>query len=249
MGRLEGKVAIVTGAAGGIGHAFCRRLAQEGAKVVATDIKDIADVIADVEAQGSEGLALTTDVTSEESTIEMARQTVERFGKVDILVNNAALFSGIHGGPFTEIDMDEWDRVFKVNVKGPFLCTRAVFPYMKEQHSGKIINIASGIFLTVMVGTPHYVSSKAAVFGLTRVLAKELGQHGINVNSIAPGNTDSGAVIHRENMPWQPVTPGRAFDRTQLPEDLTGTLVYLASEDSDFVTGNLHLVNGGGALW
>lgn len=249
MGRLDGKVAIVTGAAGGIGRAFCNRLANEGVKVVATDVKDVSDVVKEIESQGAEGLALQTDVTDEQSTKDMARKTFERFGKIDILVNNAAFFSGLHGGPFTDIDMDEWDQAYKVNVKGPFLCVRAVFPYMKEQGKGKIINIASGVFLTGVVGTPHYVSSKAAVFGLTRALAKELGQYGINVNSIAPGNTDSGAVVHRKNMPWTPAVGGRAIDRKQIPEDLTGTLIYLASEDSDFVTGNLHRVDGGGALW
>ena len=247
--RLENKVGIVTGAAGGIGRAFAIRLGQEGAKVAIADIKDCEETAALVREKGAEVLPIQIDVRDEQQTLEMARLTVQRFGKIDILVNNAAIASGMSFVPLMEVDLDEWDRVMDVNVKGTFLCTRAVFPYMKAQGKGKIINMSSGVFISGTVGIPHYVSSKAAVWGLTRVLSKELGQHGINVNAIAPGYTESGIQINVDRMPWSPVAPGKAIERTEVPEDLTGTLVYLASEDSDFVTGNLHVINGGSKLW
>jgi NAD(P)-dependent dehydrogenase (short-subunit alcohol dehydrogenase family) len=247
--RLENKVSIVTGAAGGIGRAFAIRLGQEGAKVVIADIKECEETAALVRETGADVLPVQVDVSNEQQTLEMARLTAERFGRIDILVNDAAIASGMDFVPLMEVDLDLWDRVMDVNVKGTFLCTRAVFPYMKEQGKGKIINIASGVFIAGSVGIPHYVSSKAAIWGLTRVLAKELGQNGINVNAIAPGYTESGIQLNRDRAPWSPVVPGKAIERAEVPEDLTGTMVYLASEDSDFVTGNLHVVNGGAQLW
>lgn len=247
--RFENKVAIVTGAAGGIGRAFAIRLGEEGAKVAIADVKDCEETASLVSKAGAEVLAINTDVSNEQQTLEMARLTKERFGKIDILVNDAAIAGDLSFLPLTEVDLDEWDRIMSVNVKGTFLCTRAVFPYMKEQGKGKVINMSSGVFISGVVGIPHYVSSKAAVFGLTRTLAKELGQFGINVNAIAPGYTLSGIELDHSRAPWSPGWPGRSINRDEYPEDLTGTMLYLASEDSDFVTGNLHVVNGGAQLW
>jgi NAD(P)-dependent dehydrogenase (short-subunit alcohol dehydrogenase family) len=248
--QLKDKVVIVTGAATHIGQAYAVRLAKEGAKVVACDILDCGTTAEMVIEAGGEVLPLITDVTKEEDTIEMARQTVERFGRIDCIVNNAGIFDGLTARPMMDVDMAEWDKVYEVNVKGMFLCCRAVFPYMKEQGGGKIINIGSGIWLQGMPGVPHYVSSKAAVMGLTRTLAKELGQFNINVNTLAPGGTDSGAKIGRgDDAPIAPSRAGRSIPRIETPEDLTGTMVFLASEDSNFITGQMITINGGDALY
>lgn len=248
--QLKDKVVIVTGAATHIGQAYAVRLAQEGAKVVACDILDCGTTAEMVMEAGGEVLPIITDVTKEEDTLEMARLTVEKFGRIDCIVNNAGIFDGLTAKPILDIDMAEWDKVYEVNVKGMFLCCRAVFPYMKEQGGGKIINIGSGIWLQGMPGVPHYVSSKAAVMGLTRTLAKELGQFNINVNTLAPGGTDSGAKIARDDSsPAAPGRAGRSIARTETSEDLTGTMVFLASSDSDFITGQMITINGGDALY
>ena len=185
--RLSGKVAIVTGGARHIGAAYCRRLAAEGAAVVIADVLDGESVVKDIATSDGKAIALKVDVSQEEDTARMAVETVKAFGRIDILVNNAAIFINIERRPFYEISAQEWDRVSAVNIKGPFLCAKAVFPRMKQQRSGKIINIASS---TVFTGTPlflHYVASKAALVGMTRSLAREVGEFGICVNAIAPG--------------------------------------------------------------
>ena len=185
--RLEERVAIVTGGARHIGAAYCRRLAEEGAAVVIADILDDARVAEEIHSKGGHALSLKVDVSNEEDTNRMALETVKAFGRIDILVNNAAIFINIQRHPFYEITAEEWDRVSAVNIKGPFLCAKAVFPKMKEQRSGKIINISSS---TAYWGTPsflHYVASKAALIGMTRSLAREVGEFGICVNAIAPG--------------------------------------------------------------
>ena len=170
--RLEGRVVIVTGGAGHIGAAYCRRLAEEGAAVVIADILDGAQVAEEIRSKGGRALSLRVDVSNEEDANRMALETVKAFGRIDILVNNAAIFINIQRHPFYEITAEEWDRVSAVNTKGPFLCAKAVFPKMKEQRSGKIINISSS---TAYWGTPnflHYVASKAALIGMTRSLAR-----------------------------------------------------------------------------
>ena len=174
--RLAGRVAIVTGGARHIGAAYCRRLAEEGAAVVIADILDGEPVAEEIRAKGGRALALKVDVSKEEDTNRMAAEAVKAFGRIDILVNNAAIFINIQRHPFYEISAEEWDRVSAVNIKGPFLCAKAVFPQMKEQKSGKIINISSS---TAYWGTPnflHYVASKAALIGMTRSLAREVGE-------------------------------------------------------------------------
>ncbi len=252
--RLKDKVCIVTGTSGYIGQAYAVRLGQEGAKVVLADIKPSKETEEAVHKTGAEWLSLTVDVTSEESTKEMARATVARFGRVDCLLNNAGIIRGPGMGarPIEEVDLDAFDRVLAVNIKGVFLCIRAVVPYMKQQGGGKIINISSGTWLHASrdrASNPHYVASKAAVAGLTRALCKELGQYNINVNSLAPGATPhdrrdqilaAGPDFEKEE---------RALGRPCVPEDLTGTAVFLFSEDSDFITGQMILVNGGMETW
>lgn len=245
--RLEGKVAIVTGAARHIGALYAKRLAAEGARVVIADVLDDERVVREIASAGGDAMALNIDVSKEEDTLRMAEKTVDKFGRIDILVNNAAIFLGIRRRPFYEISAEEWDRVSAVNIKGPFLCAKAVFPQMKKQLSGKIINISS---TTALQGTPlflHYVASKAAVIGITRALARELGEYGICVNAIAPG------LIHHEGMNapkefTEFQLKARSIQRLEAPEDLIGAIIYLASLDSDFVTGQTIVVDGGSVL-
>lgn len=242
--RLKDKVAIVTGGGIGLGRAYCKALASEGAKVVVADIQEAA---ANEVAKAIDGLALRVDVTSAEQTRAMAEKTLAAYGRIDILLNNAGLYSAIAKKPFFEIDEAEWDRVMAVNVKGVFLCSRAVHPAMKAQRKGKIINISSG---TVLGGTAmflHYVTSKAAVIGLTRALAREVGPDNICVNAITPGLTvadeNQKAMLSEDYLAAR--RRARALQRDQLPEDLVGTVLFLASGDSDFLTGQTINVDGG----
>ena len=245
--RLKDKVAIVTGAARHIGALYAKWLAAEGATVVIADVLDGEQVVREITSGGGKAMALKIDVSKEEDTLRMAEKTVGEFGRIDILVNNAALFLGIKRRPFYEISAEEWDRVSAVNIKGPFLCAKAVFPQMKKQRSGKIINISS---TTALQGTPlfvHYVASKAAVIGITRALAREMGEYGICVNAVAPG------LIHHEGMNapkefTEFQLQARSLKRLEAPEDLIGTIIYLASSDSDFVTGQTIVVDGGSVL-
>ncbi len=245
---LQGRVAIVTGAAQGIGHTYALALARAGAQVVCGDVLDCTDVVKDIHAEGGQALAVHVDVTSSSSVAAMVQASLDAFGRIDVLVNNAAIFGNLTLKPFEEIDSAEWDRVMAVNVRGPFECARAVSPVMRRQNYGKIINVASG---TVFKGTPlflHYVSSKGAVVAMSRCLARELGSHNICVNTIAPGLTLSAKVV--ANPDWQGdigsgIVASRAIKREQMPDDLSGTLVYLASAASDFVTGQVIVVDGG----
>ncbi len=249
--RLKDKVAIITGAARGLGQAYALRLAKEGAKVVVADILDGKETVDAVIEIGGEALYVKTDVTSEESTQEMARKVVEHFGKIDILVNNAALFADLVKKPFWEIPASEWDKVMAVNLKGPFLCAKAVYPQMKKQGKGKIINVASGTFYKGLPHFLHYVVSKGGNVAITRSMAREVGDAGINVNTIAPGYTETEFL--KENPQDSPevikmASAMRCIKRPETPEDLTGTVVFLSSDDSDFITGQTIIVDGGSAL-
>jgi len=246
--KLDGKVAIVTGAARGLGKAFCLRLAEEGAKVVAADVRDVAGTVAEVEAKGGAALGLKVDVTSEEDTRRMAEEAVKKFGRIDILINNAAIFE-IKIAPFYEIEPAEWDLVMTVNVKGQWLCARAVFPQMKQQGKGKIVNMGSSSFIGGSGNFPHYVASKGAVIGLTRAMARDLGDYGINVNVLAPGYTlTEGAHELMERGQKSGGVQRRCFKRDEHPADLLGAIVFLCSEDSDFMTGQTMVVDGGGSF-
>ncbi len=252
MGRLDGRVAIVTGAAQGIGAAFARALAAEGASVAVADLDSGAEVVAEIEADGARAIDLPTDVTDEDACGRMAAATVSAFGKLDIIVNNAAVFTSVERKPFTEIPVQEWDRVMAVNVRGVWLCCKAAVPEMRKRGYGKIVSICTG---RIFKGSPfflHYDASKAAVLGITRSLARELGGDSICVNAIAPGSTMSENVRKRTN--WMGGAPSatvatRALKREETPEDLVGACVYLASADSDFVTGQTIVVDGGSAMW
>ena len=253
MDRLKGRVIIVTGGAHGIGRVYSEGLAQEGARVVVADIDDLAGqaVARAIGENGGDALAVTTDVSQPEAADEMARAAKERFGQIDGLVNNAAIYQrpSVSRGPFEEIPVEEWDRLMAVNLRGIFLCCRAVVPHMKERESGKIVNISSG---TVFNGTPqllHYVTSKAGVIGLTRSLARELGDYNINVNAVAPGLTISMDEVDDEQAEHRQRRIGaRSLKRAEVPEDLLGTVVFLCSPDSDFMTGQTLVVDGGAQM-
>jgi NAD(P)-dependent dehydrogenase (short-subunit alcohol dehydrogenase family) len=250
-GRLQGKVAIITGAAQGIGAEYARALATEGAAVIVADVLDAAPVAQEITGKGGQALALRCDVTDPASVQAMVAATLERFGKLDILVNNAALFGNVKRKPFEEIESAEWDRMMAVNVRGAFECAKAVAPAMRSQKYGKIVNIASG---TVFKGAPmllHYVTSKGAIVAMSRSLARELGGDGIRVNTLAPGLVMSESVMG--NPDWagaaaQNTVNTRAIKRESTPEDMCGTLIYLCSPDSDFVTGQVLVVDGGAVM-
>jgi NAD(P)-dependent dehydrogenase (short-subunit alcohol dehydrogenase family) len=249
--RLKDKVAIVTGGARGIGAAFCEALAGSGAKVVVADVRNGEPVVERIASGQGKALYLRADVTSKASVESMAADTVREFGRIDILVNNAALFADVGRKPFQSIDDDEWDRVMAVNVRGPFQCVKAVAPGMIERRSGKIVNIASGTVFKGLVNMLHYVTSKGAVVAMTRCLARELGPHNICVNAIAPGLTMSEAIAG--NPEWagpagEATVASRAFRRDETPADLLGTLIYLCSDDSNFVTGQTIAVDGGSIM-
>lgn len=246
--RLKGRVAIVTGSAQGLGKAFAVRLANEGARIVVADVLDqqIEATALEIRQSGGEAMGVKVDVSDERNTLELARVTAEKYGGIDILVNNAALFARGPMTPFMEITFEEWNRVMAVNVGGMFLCSKAVFPYMKTRKKGKIINISSGTFWTGTHGMLHYVASKGAVIGLTRQLAREVGEYGICVNCVTPGLTASEGVVSsfaKETLDDR--ASKRCIGRWEMPEDLVGTVSFLASDDSDFITGQTINVDGG----
>jgi len=244
MGQLDGKVAIVTGGAQGIGRAIAGGLAGEGARVVVADLQHAEEAAGDF----PDGVGLTVDVSSEEDTARMVRETVERCGSVDILVNNAGLYASLKMRPFTEIPLEEWNRVMEVNVASMFLTSRAVVPVMGEQGGGKIVNISSG---TPFRGVPfllHYVTSKGAIVAFTRALARELGKDSIHVNCVAPGFTISdGVKAHPEVVEKlrDASISARTIQRDQVPEDVAGAVVFLCSPAADFVTGQTMVIDGG----
>jgi len=243
--RLEGRVAIVTGGGHGIGKAYARRLAEEGAAVVIAELDAAA---AERVAAAVGGLAVRTDVAEEASAAEMARRAVERYGRIDVLVNNAAIFATVpmSRAPFDQIDPAEWDRMMAVNLRGTWFACRAVIPQMRAQRYGKIINISSGTALKGSASRIHYVTSKAGIIGFTRTLALEVGKDNICVNCIAPGSTlseenaDEALIKYR-----QAAASTRALQRMQRPEDLVGAVAFFASADSDFITGQTLVVDGG----
>jgi NAD(P)-dependent dehydrogenase (short-subunit alcohol dehydrogenase family) len=244
MGQLDGKVAIVTGAAQGIGRAIAHGLAGEGARIVVADVQRAEAAAASFPG----GVGLTVDVSSEEDVARMADETVERCGSIDILVNNAGLYASLAIRPFTEIPLEEWRRVMDINVASMFLTCRAIVPGMREHGGGKIVNISSG---TPFRGVPfllHYVTSKGAIVALTRALAKELGNDSIHVNCVAPGFTMSdGVKAHPEVIEkLQDVSvAARTIQRDQVPEDVVGAVVFLCTPAADFITGQTMVIDGG----
>jgi 3-oxoacyl-[acyl-carrier protein] reductase len=251
--RLKDKVTIITGAAHGIGKAYAKRFAEEGAHVVIADI-DAAGGEAAAKAildAGGSAWARGTDVRSLPELERLMQETVNKFGRVDVLLNNAAIYvtQKLWKGPVEDLELDEWDRVIEVNLKGVFLCSKAAIPIMKQQRSGKIINIASGTFFSGSGNMPHYTTAKGGVVALTRVMARQLGEFGINVNCMTPGSTMSEENVSAEVLKRREGSMDkRAFRRVETPADIVGTAVFLASADSDFVTGQLLVVEGGGIM-
>ena len=246
MGRLNDRSIIVTGAAHGIGAVYAKALAAEGARLSLCDLTEPRSVADEIRAAGGQAISMVTDVTSPAAVAAMVKATVDAFGTVHGLVNNAAMFGSLALKPFMEIESAEWDQVMAVNTRGPFECAKAVVPVMRKQKYGKIINIASG---TVFKGTTHllhYVASKGAVVAMTRVMARELGNDNILVNCIAPGLTVSAAVQNNYTRAGiDATTASRALKRDEEPEDLIGSLIFFASGESDFITGQTLVVDGG----
>jgi 3-oxoacyl-[acyl-carrier protein] reductase len=249
---LQDRVVIVTGGGKGIGKVYSTSFAAAGAKVVVADIDAAANetTVAAIKAAGGQAIACATDVADEAATQRMAATAIEAYGRIDGLINNASLMSVLQRRPWHEIPIEEWDRVMAVNVRGIFLCCRAVFSQMVKQNKGKVVNISSSRFWEGAPNRLHYSTSKAAVIGLTRSLSKEVGQHNIAVNAVTPGFTLSDTQVAssgdyaRRNAPDE----ARAFKRHQYPEDLVGAVMFLISDGSDFITGQTINVDGGKSM-
>ncbi len=246
--RLQGKAIIVTGAAGGLGRQYAVRFAREGARLTVADVQDVGKTAELCRAEGADVLPMRVDVSSEKETLEMARRTHAEYGRIDGLLNNAGMMRGLERKSILDVDMETWDRVFAVNARGTFLGVRAVFPYMREQRSGTIVNVSSGSTLRIARGpnamNPHYVASKSAITGITRAVARELGQYNINVVTVAPGSTtsDTEEPVSADEAVAEPEA---SLARRGVPEDLTGVMAFLFSDDARFITGQMIVVNGG----
>jgi len=251
MGLLNGFTTIVTGAAQGIGAAYARGLAAEGANVVLNDIDDPAPVVDEIAAAGGKALGVVADITDEAQVGDMVARTMDTYGRIDGLINNAAMFGKLKRSRFEDIDAAEFDAVMRVNVRGTWQVSRAVVPVMRRQQFGKIVNIASG---TAFKGSPmhiHYVTSKGAIIAFSRALAREVGEDNICVNTIAPGLTASEAVLTNGEFGEEHISAnvaGRCLKRAETPEDLVGTAIFLISHESDFITGQVLCVDGGSVV-
>ena len=249
MPALDGKVVVVTGAARGLGRAYAEAMAGEGAAILCCDIRDCEETVAAIEGADGRASSAIVDVTNMGDCEKMAQAALDAFGKIDVLVNNAALYAGLEGGRFETLPEDQWDAVMRVNVKGTWQASKAVVQAMREAGGGSIINIAS---LAGVFGMPYgldYVASKSAVIGMTRGMARELGGDNIRVNAVAPSAvmTEGTEEFFGEKFEKAKVViaKGQVLQRNLEAEDLTGTIIYLASEASAFVTGQTHMVDGG----
>ncbi len=249
MFDVAGRIVIVTGGGRGIGRVYSDAFAKAGMRVVLADVygEEAERVAATIRAAGGEALAVRTDISRPEETQAMAEAAASAFGGIDALVNNASLMSALPRRAWSEIPLEEWDRVMAVDLRGLFLCCRAVYPYLRSRGKGKIVNISSG---RVLEGTPnrlHYTTAKAGVIGFTRALARELGPDKINVNVVLPGLTLSDTQVASSAPGYldDDYNQRRALKRAQVPQDLVGTVLYLLSDASDFVTGQSFVVDGG----
>jgi 3-oxoacyl-[acyl-carrier protein] reductase len=247
--QLADKVVIVTGAARGLGRAYCEAMAQEGAAIVAADINSCDDTVAAITTAGGRAIAVSLDVADSQSCEAMATQTMDVYGRIDVLVNNAALYAGLQGARFEQLQEAQWDQVMRVNIKGTWLASRAVVAHMRASGGGSIINISS---LAAVYGLPYgldYVASKSAVIGMTRGMARELGGDHIRVNAVAPSAvmTEGTREFFGEKFDKAKavIAANQLIPRNLETEDLTGTVIYLASDASRFVTGQTHMVDGG----
>jgi len=247
--QLAGKTVIVTGGGRGLGRAYCEALAGEGASVVAADIRDTAATVKAIEASGGNAIGLALDVADMASCQAMADAALDAFGQIDALVNNAALYGDISGGRFDQLSEEQWDRVMAVNVKGIWHCCKACVPALRQAGGGSIVNISS---LAATYGMPYaldYATSKAAVIGITRSLARELGRDWIRVNAVAPSavlteGTDA-FMGEKRDKALAVIAAGQSLKANLETSDLTGTIVYLVSDASRFVTGQTIMVDGG----
>ncbi|MGJ7546274.1 SDR family NAD(P)-dependent oxidoreductase [Variovorax sp. LT1R16] len=246
--RFTDKVAIVTGAETGIGRVIAERLAAEGAAVTLADLNDAGEVARAIQEAGGRALPVRTDVAEETAVLRMVESTLAEFGRIDILVNNAAIASGMRLRPFEEISVAEWRRMQDVNAMGPFLCARAVSSHMRKQQYGRIVNVTSG---TAFKGAPFmldYVASKGAVITMTRALARELGPAFVTVNAVSPGYTLSEGVLANKQFLdayRQAAIDTRALPRDGWPADIVGAVAFLASDDASFISGQILAVDGG----
>ena len=245
---MKDRIAIITGAGRGLGRAFAKRLAEEGAiSIIAeVEVSRAENVAEEIIRSGGRAAVIQTDVSNEDSVNAMANEIIKKYGKIDILINNAALLGTLKRGPFEEISLQEFEQALKVNVTGAFLASRVVVPYMRKFGWGRIINMSSD---TAMNGVPwflHYVTSKAALVGMTRALARELGNDGITVNAIQPGLTETEVEREPERKALaSKIIANQCIQRQEVPGDLLGAVLFLASEDSAFITGQTLVVNGG----
>ena len=250
---LKDKVAIITGAGRGLGKEFALRFAAEGARLLLPDIslERAQNTVAEIRGKGGEAHAMLTDISDEEDTRRMAEEVIRIYGRVDILLNNAALYYGVERRAWNAWTVKDWDHMFEINVRGTYLCCKAIAPLMVKEGKGKIINIASDVF---KVAGAHqllaYACSKSAVYTLTQCLARALGPSGINVNSIAPGYTATEASLGQASSgeAFKATIDAQCLKRREEPTDLPGTAVFLASADADFITGQYIVVNGGSVL-
>ncbi|MGE5304537.1 MAG: SDR family NAD(P)-dependent oxidoreductase [Alphaproteobacteria bacterium] len=242
--RFQDKSVIITGGGGKIGKAYAMAFAKEGAKLVLPDIAGADHVVKAIRDMGGTAISMQCDVSDEKSVKAMVDETAKQFGTVDVLINNAAYFMTVWKGPFWEMTAEEFDKALAVNVRGSWLCAKAVVPYMQKQKSGKIINISSNVALTGNPNYIHYVTSKGALIAMTRAMARELGDYNICVNTVSPGFTvTEGRQVDPEYERIR--NQVRSIKRTQVEGDVVGTVLFLASTDSDFMTGQLLNVDGG----
>jgi len=247
---LKDKVAIITGAGRGIGRAFALRFAEEGAKLLLPDIslERAEGVVKEIRAKGGEAVAMLTDISDENATQKMAEKVMQQYGRVDILLNNAAIWYGLNITPWDAWTVEEWDRIFSVNVRGTWLCCKAIAPLMIKESRGKIINIASNVARVpaAQLFLP-YSCSKGAIFTLTHALARALGPSGINVNAIAPGYVASEASLAQRDSEkiFEIATSEQSIQKRLQPADLVGTAVFLASAESDLISGQVFYIDGG----